>query len=69
MIFLGCSEAEMIFLGYLKIYWTDFDCVSPECPQACNKLVQARKEHDFGLEELEMILVTQFWPVCGMIRA
>ena len=33
MIFLGCSEAEMIFLGCLKISWTDPPvCVSAECP-------------------------------------
>ena len=31
---------------------------------ACNKLVQASKEHDFGLKELEMSVLTQFWPVC-----
>ena len=30
---MSCSEAEMIFLGCLKISWTDPPvCVSAECP-------------------------------------
>ena len=32
MTFLGCSEAEVIFLGCLKVSWTDMVCVSDECP-------------------------------------
>ena len=33
LIFSGCSEAEVIFLGCLKISWTDPPvCVCAECP-------------------------------------
>ena len=33
MIFLACNEAAVIFLGYLKISWTDPTvCLCLECP-------------------------------------
>ena len=33
LIFLGCDEAEVIFLGCLRISWTDPPvCICAECP-------------------------------------
>ena len=45
MIFLGCSEAAMIFLGCLKISWTDPPvCVSAECPPGAAKSILSLTE-------------------------
>ena len=38
MKFLGCNEAEVIFLGCLKISWTDLPvCICVECPPGGSK--------------------------------
>ena len=47
---MGCSEAEMIFLGCLKISWTDPPvCVSAECPP--------------GLKMLAILVLVSYKPV------
>ena len=50
LIFLGYSEAEVIFLGCLKISWTDPPVsVCAECPPGCKckgfSKISKRKKH------------------------
>ena len=61
LIFLGCNEAEVIFLGCLKISWTDPPpvCRCAECPpwaqisrkflRFANSIVFALRKSDFTL--------------------
>ena len=64
---MGCSEAEMIFLGCLKISWTDPPvCLSAECPPGvcADEFLQKVKQ----LPTAESSLIENFLTFCTLLN-